>query len=228
MALDQIDCIYSWRRDDATQDLFGKHRISNFLHGSWRAHYAAGQLSVIDDTQNNPLLHPSAYGVLGQLSVRSIVDVPCPKDERWKFLLSVARSVAGKWHAHEIELIRQLAKRIHIGVERSRAQAALRASEDRKAFLLSLSDSLRPLRDPLEVQRVAMAAFGLHLKVNRALYSEVQADADTVRTGPAYLDGVAALPPLQRISGGYRPVPPWRVVGRTRRARRPSDGPRGD
>ena len=40
----------------------------------------------------------------------------------------------------------------------------------------------------------------MHLKVNRALYFEVQADGDTVRTGPAYLDGVAALPPLQRIS----------------------------
>ncbi|MBC7601575.1 MAG: response regulator [Ramlibacter sp.] len=132
--------------------------------------------------------------------MRSIIDVPYLKDGRWKFLLSVARSTAGTWHADEIELIRQLSERIYMGVERSRAEAALRASEDRKAFLLSLSDSLRPLRDPLEVQRVAVAALGLHLKVNRALYFEVQADGDTVRTGPAYLDGVAALPPLQRMS----------------------------
>ena len=200
MDLDQIDCIYSWRRDDATPDLFGKHRISTFLNESGRQHYAAGQLSVIDDAQNNPLLDPLAYGLLDQLSVRSLVDVPYLKDGRWEFLLSVARSTAGEWHADEIELIRQLAERIYIGVERARAEAALRASEDRKAFLLSLSDSLRPLRDPLEVQRVAVAALGLHLKVNRALYFEVQADGDTVRAGPAYLDGVAALPPLQRMS----------------------------
>ena len=198
--LDQIDCIYSWRRDEATPDLFGKHRISTFLNESGRQHYCAGQLSVIDDAQNNPLLDPLAYGVLDQLSVRSMVDVPYLKDGRWKFLLSVARSTAGKWHADEIELIRQLAERIYVRVERARAEAALRASEDRKAFLLSLSDSLRPLRDPLKVQRVAMVALGQHLRVNRALYFEVQSDGDTVRTGPAYLDGVAALPPLQRIS----------------------------
>ena len=198
--LDQIDCIYSWRRDEATPDVFGKHRISTFLNESGRQHYAAGHLSVMDDAQNNHLLDPLAYGVLDQLSVRSIVDVPYLKNGRWKFLLSVARSTAGKWHAHEIELIRQLAERIYIGVERSRVEAALRASEVRKAFLLSLSDSLRPVRDPLEVQRVAVAALGLHLRVNRALYFEVQADGDTVRAGPAYLDGVAALPPLQRMS----------------------------
>ena len=200
MDSDEIDCIYSWRRDDATPDLFGKHRISTFLNESGRQHYAAGQLSVIDDAQNNPLLDPLAYGLLDQLSVRSLIDVPYLKDGRWKFLLSVARSTAGEWHADEIELIRQLAERIYIGVERARAEAALRASEVRQAFLLSLSDSLRPLRDPLEVQRVAMVALGQHLRVNRALYFEVQSDGDTVRAGPAYLDGVAALPTVQRMS----------------------------
>ena len=112
MDLDQIDCIYAWRRDDAIQDLLGKHRISTFLNESGRQHYVAGQLSVMDDAQNNPLLHPSSYGLLDQLSVRSIVDVPYLKDGRWKFLLSVARSTAGKWHADEIELIRQLAERV--------------------------------------------------------------------------------------------------------------------
>ena len=128
--LDQIDCIYAWRRDDAMQDLLGKHHISTFLYESGRQHYAAGQLSVIDDAQNNSLLDPLAYGLLDQLSVRSLVDVPLLEDGRWKFLLSIARSSAGKWSANEV----------------------------RQAFLLSLSDSLRPLRDPLEVQRVAVAA----------------------------------------------------------------------
>ena len=137
MDSDEIDCIYSWRRDDATQDLFGKHRISTFLNESGRQHYAAGQLSVIDDAQNNPLLDPLAYGLLDQLSVRSLIDVPYLKDGRWKFMLSVARSTAGKWNAHEIELIRQLAERIYIGVERARAGEALRESKEQLQALIA-------------------------------------------------------------------------------------------
>ncbi|WP_426000507.1 hypothetical protein [Caulobacter sp. DWR1-3-2b1] len=37
-----------------------------------------------------------------------------------------------------------------------------------KVFLLKLSDALRPLGDPLEVQTVALRVLGEHLGVNRA------------------------------------------------------------
>ena len=131
MDSDQIDCIYSWRRDDAMQDFFGKHRISTFLNESGRQHYAAGQLSVIDDAQNNPLLSPSAHALLDQLSLRSIVDVPYIKDGRWRFLLTAGRSTAGKWDQGEIELVRTLAERIFLRVERALVEEALRESEVR-------------------------------------------------------------------------------------------------
>ena len=131
MDSDQIEYIYAWRQDDAMADLMGKHRISTVLNERGLQHYAAGQVSVIDDAQNNLLLSPSAHGLLDQLGLRSIVDVPYIKDGQWKFLLTVARSTAGKWHEGEIDLVRALAERIYLRVERALVEEALRESEVR-------------------------------------------------------------------------------------------------
>jgi PAS domain S-box-containing protein len=54
--------------------------------------------------------------------------------------------------------------------ERKRVEATLLAGEERQAFLLRLSDLLRPVADPTEIQTIAMRMLGEHLGVDRALY----------------------------------------------------------
>ena len=54
--------------------------------------------------------------------------------------------------------------------DRKRAEAALLESEERQAFLLRLSDALRPLADPVAVQEVAARMLGEHLGLDRAYY----------------------------------------------------------
>ncbi|MBV9792126.1 MAG: PAS domain-containing protein, partial [Chloroflexi bacterium] len=49
--------------------------------------------------------------------------------------------------------------------------------EERQQFLLKLSDALRPLTDPLAIQRAATQILGEQLKVNRAFYTEVAGDS---------------------------------------------------
>lgn len=61
--------------------------------------------------------------------------------------------------------------------ERHHAAEAIRASEARQAFLLRLSDALRPVSDPAEVQAIAMRVLGEHLRADRAFYGVVEADA---------------------------------------------------
>ena len=56
---------------------------------------------------------------------------------------------------------------------RKRAEAALRESEERQAFLLTLSDALRPLRDAGEIQRIAARLIGEHWGVN-AHYAPIE------------------------------------------------------
>jgi signal transduction histidine kinase/ActR/RegA family two-component response regulator len=70
---------------------------------------------------------------------------------------------------------------ITFGVEttaRVRAEAARRSSEARRAFLLTLSDALRPVTDPAEIQTTASRLLGAHLGVSRAMYAEVDGEVD--------------------------------------------------
>ena len=76
--------------------------------------------------------------------------------------------------------------------ERKRAEMALKASEGRQAFLLKLSDALRPLADPEEITTTAARVLGEQLRVNRAFYAVL--DGDDWVLVPAHETGVVPLP----------------------------------
>lgn len=56
--------------------------------------------------------------------------------------------------------------------DRVRAEAALREGEERQAFLLQLSDVLRPMADPVEITGAASRLLGEWLGASRAYYAE--------------------------------------------------------
>jgi PAS domain S-box-containing protein len=62
---------------------------------------------------------------------------------------------------------------------RKHIEEALREGEARQAFLLKLSDALRALTDPLEIQAVAARVLGERLNVSRALYAKVVSEEDS-------------------------------------------------
>ena len=65
-------------------------------------------------------------------------------------------------------------------------------AELRQRFLLQLSDALRPLTDPVEVQSAAARVLGKYLGAGRAAYAEIEADAHfTVHRD--YTDGVPSF-----------------------------------
>ncbi|HYW30606.1 MAG TPA: PAS domain S-box protein [Gemmatimonas sp.] len=61
---------------------------------------------------------------------------------------------------------------------RKEAEATLRESQERQAFLLTLSDALRPLLDAVEIQRIAMDLVTQKFGVEMAAYSEYGPDGD--------------------------------------------------
>ncbi|WP_216329232.1 GAF domain-containing protein [Deinococcus aestuarii] len=73
-------------------------------------------------------------------------------------------------------------------------------AEQRQAFLLRLSDALRPLRDATAIQQAAIEVLGAHLNVDRAFFTEVLPDGDTVVTRTDYLRGVPSLVGTMRLS----------------------------
>ena len=84
------------------------------------------------------------------------------------------------------------------------ARDAVRASEERQAFLLRLSDALRPLVDPTAIQTVACRVLGEHLRADRVNYAEVDGDEYVVRCEyhPPDLADMAGRYPIS----SYRPT----------------------
>lgn len=65
--------------------------------------------------------------------------------------------------------------------EQTRAETSLRESEERQAFLLTLTDALRPLGDPIAELEEAMTLMIRHFGLVRAAFYEVEADEDGVK-----------------------------------------------
>lgn len=70
--------------------------------------------------------------------------------------------------------------------------SARRESEERRAYLLKLSDALRSLSDATEIKTQGSCVLAQQLDANRAFYAEVQGDDWLVEGG--YAKGVAPLP----------------------------------
>jgi PAS domain S-box-containing protein len=80
--------------------------------------------------------------------------------------------------------------------DRKRAEFALRESEERKSFLLMLSDKLRPLKDPLAVQDMVTSVAMQYFCADRCYYCEIDGNMATIRRD-------AAVEGLPSVAGIY-------------------------
>ncbi|MBX5239606.1 PAS domain S-box protein [Rhizobium sp. NLR22b] len=77
--------------------------------------------------------------------------------------------------------------------ERKRAEIALRESGERQAFLLELSDTLRPLADPAAIRLAAATVLGRYLGASRVAYGEDTEDGESFVVSPNYVDGASDM-----------------------------------
>jgi len=77
--------------------------------------------------------------------------------------------------------------------------------KDERAFLLELSDALRPLTDPRELEATATRLLGTRLTASRVFYAQVEGDSAVIAA--PYNDGVRPLPEriaTERFLGAQR------------------------
>ena len=132
---------------------------------------------VIDDVVTMEGLSASEVAAFTDLGLRALINATLRKGEShllWALVAASARARA--WTQGEVSLVEEVAERTWAAVERARAEAALRESEERQAFLLELSDALRPLADPAAVQGEACRLLGERLNVDRVVYTEHYGD----------------------------------------------------
>jgi PAS domain S-box-containing protein len=113
------------------------------------------------------------------------------KDGRHVAAFGIHSRLPRVWTPDEIALVDEVAERTWATLEHRRAEAELRAREERLAFLLRLNDALRPLDDPAAVQETAARLLGEHLGVGRVGYLEVEGSEYVIRC--EYTHGVLPL-----------------------------------
>src|SRR4029453_2602524 len=98
---------------------------------------------------------------------------------------------------------------------RARAEAALRVSEARQTFLLSLHDRLRSLSAPEAIQDEAARLLGEHLGASRVGYGEIEVDGAHVVVTRNYTNGVRGMEGRYRVADYSPALLPALRAGRT-------------
>ena len=118
--------------------------------------------------------------------VRSLALVPVVKKGVSASIFYIVHASPRAWSADELQLLHEVAERTWTAIELARAEAALRVIEEWQVFLLRLSDALRPLDNPVEIQRGAVQLLAVHLGLDRAGYCEVDASGQRITIAQDY------------------------------------------
>ncbi|CAN5276885.1 hypothetical protein BH20VER2_BH20VER2_09400 [soil metagenome] len=124
---DVLRLISQWSRPELSS-LVGHHPLAPSFGEELQRACRDGEVVVISDTKNDPRTDAPFFA---ERQVLSCVHVPFHQDGAWKYLMSITDTRPRKWRADEIELFTELANRVLPRLERTRAEEALRASEER-------------------------------------------------------------------------------------------------
>lgn len=140
--------------------------------------------------------------------VIALVNVPIllPGRRPWGILQVDAREPR-EFDQNDIEFLKTYAMvlgpvidRLRDATERKRVEAALRESEERRAFLLMLSDRLRAEVDARAIAATSLDLLADHLRLDRAYVAQVDKGRDLAEIGPEHrradlgpVEGVLAL-----------------------------------
>src|SRR5262245_4489964 len=184
-----------YRRGGARLDGEGLDRA---FGPSLRDAFERGETVVVSDVDSDPRFSDAERAVLRSREIAALVGVMLLKGGRLVAAFGANNASPRSWTRAEVELIRDVAERTWEAVERARVEATVRGSKERLAFLLELSDALRPLSDPVEMSAAASRLLGEHLRANRVCYADIEGDEFVMRH--MYESGVPRLSPRGPVS----------------------------
>ena len=166
------DCIIVHDYVDGVPSLAGHLQWRN-LGGSRTADILKGWTLSVNDTSTES--HTAEERAA--LQAADIGAYICPlliKDGRFVGAFGIHSRSPRVWTPDEIALVQEVADRIWATLEHRKAEAELRANEERLAFLLRLNDALRPLSDAAAIQETAARHLCEHLGAARVGYAELE------------------------------------------------------
>ena len=146
--------------------------LSDFVVPAFHAEAREGKPIVVDDCHADPRTDGDAYA---RYEVASFITVPWQQEGRWRGLLAFCDDQPRAWREDEIDLVREVAHRALPRLQRARAQAALRESQQQLAVqvtdmerLHALGTRLMKQDSPESVLREVMTAAKELLHADRA------------------------------------------------------------
>ncbi|WP_438483417.1 PAS domain S-box protein [Oleiharenicola lentus] len=124
----------NWLRDPNKASLAGSYALSQFGDRKWWNAYASGNFRVEDVTEH-PLTQATADPYL-KLGVRSYAVQPFREKGAWQTVISVTEKEPRAWTDDEMAIMEDVVARVWPMVQRARAMAALRHSENDLRFAL--------------------------------------------------------------------------------------------
>src|SRR5688572_3182762 len=165
------DCIIVHDYVDGVPSLAGLVQWRN-LGGSRAADILKGWTLSVNDTSTES----HTADERAALEAADIKAYICPllvKDGRFVGAFGIHSRSPRVWTPDEITLVQEVADRIWATLEHRKAEAGLRANEERLAFLLRLNDAVRSLSDAAAIQETAARHLCEHLGAARVGYAEL-------------------------------------------------------
>jgi PAS domain S-box-containing protein len=120
---------------DGVPDATGRYRLDDFGPARAKA-MRTGRTVTVDDVAAQGALTAEERENYAAFAIRAHATIPLIKDGRLVGLLGVRDVAPRAWTADEVALMEEVAERTWAASERARAEAALRASEERLALAL--------------------------------------------------------------------------------------------
>ncbi|QEG24246.1 PAS domain S-box protein [Mariniblastus fucicola] len=106
----------------------GLYEMADFWSVEERHELREGGILVVDDTA---LMRDSELAAsFAELDIHSLVVVGCTQEQRLTFILAAQKDERYSWRQDEIELLREIGDMLYLRIERTRAEQALRSSEE--------------------------------------------------------------------------------------------------
>ncbi|MBN6822649.1 PAS domain-containing protein [Methylobacterium organophilum] len=116
--------------------IVGEHSLAAFGPDLLAA-YRDGNVVAVEDVAADLRFSDAARAGLGSREVAAFVDVVLFRGAEWVSLLAVQSAVPRAWTTAEGNLIRDVGERVKAAIERARAEAALRKSEEHLAAIFA-------------------------------------------------------------------------------------------
>lgn len=129
------------RRDAKRGDLpsvVGEYPLSDFM--LFKKIVDAGELFIVHDTNTSEILDEPLRSFCLQFQIISFVGVPVIKNKGSVGILCITQSMPREWDGIEINVVIEIAEKVHVSIEANRTQEALQKSEEKYRAIFETMD----------------------------------------------------------------------------------------